>query len=57
MYYTIHASGVFRRVVGVNAQNFFLVGRTVGPWQCGSCMLVCLEWGCVYVSPFFLFLF
>ena len=57
MYCTFHTSGVFRRVVGVEAPKFLLVGHTLGPWQCDSCMLVSLEWGCVYVSPFFLFLF
>ena len=41
----------------MGAPKFFLVGHTLGPWQRDSCVFVSLEWGCVYLSAFFLFLF
>lgn len=31
--------------------------HTLGSWQDDSCVIVYLEWGCVDMSPFFLFLF
>ena len=57
MYCTIHASGVFRWVVGMDDPKFLLVGRTLGTWRCDSTVLVSLELGCEYVSPFFLFFY
>ena len=43
-------------MVDVEAPKFILVGRTLGPWQRDSCMLVSLEWGCVYESLFLIFI-
>ena len=54
MYCTFHTSGVFRRVVGVEAPKFLLVGHTLGPWQRDSCMLVSLEWGVSVCESLFL---